>query len=87
MRRELLGSLRQKGVEGPTFEHGADASPDREAAVAMVLAEGELHEEQRQAPQDQHDAVGNQEGAWGEEKVTRGTDGGGGGGKGRTLMK
>lgn len=46
-----------------TFEHGADP-PDAEAALAGELPEGELHEEERDAAEHQHDEVGEHEGTW-----------------------
>lgn len=46
-----------------TFEHGADP-PDPQAALTCKLAEGELHEEERDPAEDQHDEVGEHEGAW-----------------------
>lgn len=45
-----------------TFEHGADP-PDPQAALACKLAEGELHEEERNPTEDQHDEVREHEGA------------------------
>lgn len=49
--------------QGLTFEHGTDP-PDPQAALACKLAEGELHEEERDPAEDQHDEVGEHEGAW-----------------------
>lgn len=46
-----------------TFEHGADP-PDPQAALACKLAEGKLHEEERNPAEDQHDEVGEHEGSW-----------------------
>ena len=37
--------------------------PDGEAATAMELTQGQLHVEQRQPAQDQHDAIGDEEGS------------------------
>lgn len=48
---------------GLTFEHGADP-PDPQAALTCKLAEGELHEEERDPAEYQHDEVGEHEGAW-----------------------
>ena len=48
---------------GLTFEHGADP-PDPQAPLACKLAEGELHEEEGDPAEDEHDEVGEHEGAW-----------------------
>lgn len=48
---------------GLTFEHGADP-PDPQAALTCKLAEGQLHEEERDPAEYQHDEVGKHEGSW-----------------------
>ena len=68
-----------------TFEHWADPAPDWDAAAALVLSEGELHVEEGQPAEDEHDEVGDEEGTCrGKQTVVAHTarEGGGGGGRG-----
>lgn len=46
-----------------TFHDGTDALPDGETTAAVVLTDGQLQVEQGQATEEEHDAVGNEEGA------------------------
>ena len=50
-----------KKLNEPTFEHRADLVPDDYGAAAVVLAERELHIEEGQPQEDQHQEVGDQE--------------------------
>lgn len=51
-----------------TFEDGTDVFPDGDAAVAVELAESQLHVEERDASEHCHQQVGQQKGTWAETR-------------------
>ena len=51
-------------IASVTFKEGADPAPAGDGPFAVVLSEGELHVEERDAAHDQHQHVGDEEGAW-----------------------
>lgn len=77
---EGLGAERGAGGcapgTGPTL-HDRAALPDRDGPRGPVLPQAQLHQEERQPHQEQHEEVGDEEDAWEEER-----DGGSGDGQG-----
>lgn len=51
--------------DADTAQPGVDGVPHAQGAQSHLLPDGHLDEEEWDALQDQHDEVGDQEGAWG----------------------
>ena len=57
-----MAPLRLTSRDQLTLEERADPGPARDGALAVVLAEGELHEEEWYAGHEQHDDIRDEEG-------------------------